>query len=142
MRTVLASVLGLLLAANGAFMIAAPAAWYGAVPGVAVTGPLNPHFVRDIGCAYLVSGAALVWLAIDARARMAAFAGGVFLALHALVHLAEAAGGRETGHGLVADLLPVFVPPALALWLAWPGPMFEKERQHVEMADPATSRRV
>jgi len=142
MRKVLASILGLLLAANGVFMLADPAAWYGAVPGVAMTGPLNPHFVRDIGCAYLTSGAALIWFAFDGRARWAAFAGGVFLALHALVHLADAASGRETVDRFVNDLLPVFVPAALALWLAWPGPMFEKERQDVEMADPAASRRL
>jgi uncharacterized protein YjeT (DUF2065 family) len=128
MRKILASILGLLLAANGVFMLADPAAWYGAVPGVAMTGPLNLHFLRDIGCAYITAGAALIWFAVDARARWAAFAGGVFLALHALVHLADAASGRETVHGLLNDLLPVFVPPALVLWLASPSPMFEKER--------------
>jgi hypothetical protein len=130
-----------LLAANGLFMLGDPAAWYGAVPGVAMTGPFNPHFVRDIGCAYLAAGAALIWFAVDGRARWAALAGGVFLALHALVHLADAASGRETVDGLATDLLPVFVPPALVLWLAWPSPMFKKERQHVEMADPSASRR-
>jgi hypothetical protein len=141
MRKVLAWLVGLLLAANGLFMLGDPPAWYDAVPGVAMTGPLNPHFVRDIGCAYLTAGAALIWFAVDARAHWAAFAGGVFLALHALVHLTDAASGRETAHGLLSDLLPVFAPPAVALWLAWPRPMFEKERQHVEMADPAASRR-
>ena len=138
----LAWLLGLLLAATGVFMLVDPAAWYGAVPGVAMTGPLNPHFVRDVGCAYLATGAALIWFAVDRRARAAAFAGGVFLALHALVHLADAASGRESAHGLVDDLLPVFVPPALVLWLAWPGPMFQKEKQHAEMADPAAYRRL
>jgi hypothetical protein len=142
MRKVLAWLLGLLLAANGVFMLVGPAAWYDAVPGVPMTGPLNPHFVRDIGCAYLTTGAALIWFAIDARARLAAFAGGVFLALHALVHLADAGSGRETVHGLVDDFIPVFLPPALTLWLAWPSSMFEKEKQHAEMADPAAYRRL
>jgi hypothetical protein len=110
-----ALVLGLGLAANGAFMLADPAAWYGLVPGVAATGPLNPHFVRDIGAAYLVTGAALAWFCVDARARMAALAGAAFLTLHALVHAGEAVGH----HALVApsDLLAVFLPAALALWL-------------------------
>ncbi len=142
MRKALAWLLGALLAANGVFMLADPAAWYAAVPGVAMTGPLNLHFVRDIGCAYVAPGAALVWFALDARARGAALAGGAFLALHALIHLADAASGRETLHHLVGDLPAVFVPPALALWLAWPRPMFGKEKRHVEMADPAASRRV
>src|SRR5262249_52922948 len=50
----IAVVVGLALAANGTFMLVAPSAWYGLVPGVAATGPLNAHFVRDIGAAYLV----------------------------------------------------------------------------------------
>jgi hypothetical protein len=142
MRKALAWLLGALLAANGVFMLGAPAAWYAAVPGVVMTGPLNPHFVRDIGCAYLMTGAALIWFAIDVRARGAALAGGAFLALHALVHLADAASGRETLHHLVNDVPAVFVPPAIALWAAWPYPMFGKEKHHAEMADPAAPRRV
>jgi hypothetical protein len=52
MRGILAWILGLSLAANGVIMLAVPAAWYTAVPGVPATGPFNPHFVRDIGVAY------------------------------------------------------------------------------------------
>lgn len=88
-----------------------------------------------------MAGAALIWFAVDARARWAALAGGVCLALHALVPLAGTVGGREAVHGLLNDLLPVFVAPALVLWLAWPSPMFAKERHHVEIADPAASGR-
>ena len=80
--------LGLILSANGIAMLAAPETWYLSVPGVAETGPLNPHFVRDIGCAYLVSGAALLWLARTASAWPAALAGSAFLLLHAGVHRA------------------------------------------------------
>jgi hypothetical protein len=142
MRKALSWLLGAALAANGIFMLGDPAAWYAAVPDVDHTGPLNPHFVRDIGCAYLVCGAALIWFALDARARAAALTGGVFLALHALMHLADAASGRESLHHFIGDLPAVFVPPAIVLWLAWPGPMFQKEKRHAEMADPAASRRV
>jgi hypothetical protein len=75
MRTKLAWIVGLSLAANG--VLAAPAAWHAPVPGVPATGAFNAHFVRDIGAAYLVAGMA------------------AFLALHALVHLRDAAAGRE-----------------------------------------------
>jgi len=111
----IAVVVGLALAANGTFMLVAPSAWYGLVPGVAATGPLNAHFVRDIGAAYLVSGAAFAWFGRDARTRMAALAGAAFLVLHALVHVGEAVGH----HALVtwADLLAVVLPAALAAWL-------------------------
>lgn len=39
-------ILGVFHLANGAFMLAAPHAWYMAVPGVVDTGPLNHHFLR------------------------------------------------------------------------------------------------
>ena len=75
MRVTLAMGLGLLLAANGFLMLLDPAQWYAIVPGVPETGPLNPHFVRDIGAAYVVTGVAIGWLARDARAVPAALAG-------------------------------------------------------------------
>ncbi len=143
MRKILALILGAGLAANGVFMLGDPAAWYAAVPGVPMTGPLNPHFVRDIGCAYFVAEQpALAALAFDARARAAALTGGAFLALHALVHLWDWASGREMLDHLVADLPAVFAPPALALWLAWPKLIVREEKQHVEMVDPSARRRV
>ena len=92
-RITLAIGLGLLLAANGFLMLADPAGWYAMVPGVPETGPLNPHFVRDIGAAYLVTGVAIATFALDARAGPAALAGALFLTLHALVHVAEAMTG-------------------------------------------------
>ncbi len=107
------------MAANGLAMLAAPAGWYDAVPGVAETGPFNPHFVRDIGAAYLVAGLAVIWFAIDRLARPAALAAAAFLAFHALVHLWDAVAGREHAHQLLVDLPTVFLPPALAAWIVW-----------------------
>jgi uncharacterized protein YjeT (DUF2065 family) len=118
MRKVLAWLLGVALAANGIFMLVAPAAWYAAVPTVLDTGPLNAHFVRDIGCAYVVAGGALIMFAIDVAARGAALAGCACLSLHALVHLWDTASGRESYHHLLIDLPPVFAPPVIGLWLA------------------------
>ena len=89
-------------------------------PGRSATGPFNAHFVRDIGVAYLLSGATLVWFAIDPAARPAAMTGAAFLAIHAAVHLWDAAAGREHVHQLLVDLPPVFLPPVLAIWIVWP----------------------
>ena len=100
MRKILAWVLGAALAANGLFMLGDPAGWYAAIPGVTMTGPLNPHLVRDVGCAYLMAGAALAAFVVDARARPAALAGAAFLALHAFVHLWDLASGREVASPL------------------------------------------
>jgi hypothetical protein len=76
--------------------------------------------VRDIGAAYVVAGGALVWFAIDRAARPAALAGAAFLAIHAAIHVWDAAAGREHVHQLLVDLPAVFLPPALAIWIAWP----------------------
>jgi hypothetical protein len=134
MRGLLAVILGLALAASGLAMLAAPAHWYATLPGAADTGPFNPHFVRDIGAAYLIAGATLVWFAKRAAARPAAQAGAAFLALHAAVHLWDAASGREHAHQLVLDAALVFLPAVLALWLAWP-PAAPRHSQRKENSD-------
>lgn len=128
MRVVLAAILGLVLGVNGLIMLGMPDVWYAVYPGIAETGPLNPHFVRDIGAAYLVSGGALVIFAIDVRARMAALAGAAFLSLHALVHLADLALGREGLAHLPVDGIAIFAPALLALWLAWPRRVVVREQ--------------
>ena len=77
MKKSLASILGLGLASNAVWMLAGPASWYVRVPGVTEAGPANMHFIRDIGCAYLVAGLGLLWLAArPALAWPAALAGG------------------------------------------------------------------
>lgn len=113
--------LGSLLSINGVAMLSFPAAWYALMPGVAETGPLNLHFVRDIGAAYLVAGGGLLWLARRPHAWPAALAGCAFLGLHALVHVAEAFLGTLDWRHLVHDLPGVFLVPLLATWLAWPS---------------------
>ena len=143
MRNILAWIIGAALAANGLFMLASPAAWYAAVPGVMLTGPLNPHFVRDIGGAYLVAGASLAAFAINPRAR------GAGLGRERLPDgpctgpsLGRSQRARKSLHHLANDLPAVFLPPAIALWLAWPSRIFQQEKQHAEMAGAAAHRRV
>lgn len=120
MRTALSVILGLALGANGLWMLAAPGSWYQAIPGVADTGPMNPHFIRDIGCAFLVVALALFWLARSRQAWPAAFAGGAFLTLHAVIHVWDTLAGREHPHRLLAEAPTVILPAILVLWLAWP----------------------
>ncbi len=115
-----AMVLGLVQLLNGLFMLLAPEAWYHAVPTVPGTGPFNPHFVRDIGCAYAAAGASLLWLARDARAWPAALAGCGFLVLHALTHVWDLMAGREEPAHFAIDTVLVVIPAVWSLWLAWP----------------------
>jgi len=143
MRLIVAWIVGLFLIANGLVMLVAPGGWYAAVPGVALTGAFNAHFVRDIGAAYAVTGAGLIWFAIDGRARTAAQAGTAFLALHALVHVWDAAAGREHVHQVLADLPIVFLPPALAIWIAWTPhgrTSTSKEKRHAQMVHATMDR--
>lgn len=91
--------IGIFHAVNGLYMFATPAAWYAAIPGVAATGPFNPHFVMDIGLAFLASGVGLIlggttW----SRAGSFAIAGAAFPLLHAGLH-----GLGLLRHGLPHD---------------------------------------
>jgi uncharacterized protein YjeT (DUF2065 family) len=119
MRYWLKFVFGALLVANGLVMLAVPATWYGAVPGVPATGPLNHHFVRDIGAAYFAAGAGLVWFAAKPAARPAAAIAAVFLGVHALIHFTDLLFGREPWSSVPLDLPLIYLPPAFAAWLVW-----------------------
>jgi AhpD family alkylhydroperoxidase len=115
----LAALLAAGLAVNGALMLAAPAGWYAGLPGVSATGSFNPHFVRDIGAAYLAAALASGWAGWrGGRAAMLPAAG--FLGLHALIHLFEA--GHAGGTALAVELTGVYLPALLALGLALPLP--------------------
>jgi hypothetical protein len=120
MKRALSAVLAAALAANGAAMLAAGRWWYGAVPGVVATGPYNPHFVKDIGAAYLVCGAAFAWRASGrAGGWGASVAAAGFLVLHALIHVADALAMGDAG-AVVRDFVGIYLIAALASWAAWP----------------------
>ena len=112
----------LLLALNGINMLFDPPGWYASIQSVAHTGPLNPHFVRDIGCAYLTAAFGVEL----AAARPVHFWPGIlsalaFLGLHALVHIWETIEGMPAAqHMGTVDMLGVYGPPfILALIIAW-----------------------
>jgi hypothetical protein len=103
-------------------MLVAPAFWYERFPGVLESGPLNHHFVRDLGCAFLVAGGAVLYGAIkpkNARGLVAATA--ALLSLHALVHLSEGILADHPGWRTV-DITTVYPPAVLALgcMILWP----------------------
>lgn len=123
-RTAGAAALAAALAINAAAMLLWPDRWYHAVPGVSLTGGLNLHFIRDIGCAYLVAAGGLVWRIAQPRPGWAAAcAGAAFLALHGAVHLADALSGRCGWLTFWQDAPAVIGPALLAAWLAVPPPL-------------------
>jgi hypothetical protein len=114
--------LGLTNLANGLWMLLAPAAWYRDLPaGVPDTGPLNLHFVRDIGAAFTTIGLAFCVAAPRARERRGVvLAAATFFVLHALVHVADLLGGRLPAEHWLVDLPGVFVPAGFLVVLALP----------------------
>lgn len=115
---------GVLTIGNALWMLAGPQHWYIELPaGVPDTGPFNPHFVRDIGCAFLATGVALVWAARSRRFRLPLVAvAALFLAAHAVLHVYDTVRGALGHDHWLLDLPGVYLPgvalPIIALRLA------------------------
>src|SRR3954470_14267557 len=116
MRRSIAAILAIPTLVNGLTMLVAGPFWYASVPGVTETGPFNPHFVQDIGVAFIVAGLALAAPTWRPRYWPAAVAGAGFLAAHALIHLVAIIGGHDHQTGF--DLVAIVLPSALALYSA------------------------
>lgn len=117
-------VLGVLTLGNALWMLAGPLHWYTDLPAaVPDTGPFNPHFVRDIGCAFLTTGVALIWAAKSLRFRLPLVAvAGLFLAAHAVLHVYDTIRGALGHDHWLLDLPGVYLPgillPVIAIRLA------------------------
>jgi len=98
--------------ANGAWMLIDPVHWYENLPaGVPDFGPLNEHFVRDIGCAFVVQGVALAVAAFQPAWRVAACgAVALFYVLHALVHVVDTLRGLVGPEHWMIDASGVYLP--------------------------------
>jgi branched-subunit amino acid ABC-type transport system permease component len=118
MKRLIAAILGVANIANGLMMLVAGPLWYQSVPGATETGPFNPHFVQDIGAAFLVSGLALAIRAWRPVYWPAAVAGAGFLAVHGLIHLVAIVSGHD--HHTAFDVVAVVLPSAIALYSAFP----------------------
>jgi len=121
MRAVL-WILGAPNVANGIWMLISPEAWYTGLPaGVPDTGPLNLHFVRDIGAAFITAGLGLCVAAELPRYRRAAVTGAaMFLGLHAAIHVADLIAGRLPAEHWLVDAPGVFAPALALIALSMP----------------------
>jgi hypothetical protein len=99
-------------AANACWMLADPAHWYSDLPAaVPDTGPLNEHFVRDIGVAFATTAIAFGWAALVPRWRPPLVAvGAFFLAGHALLHIFDTLRGALDGDHWLLDFPGVYLP--------------------------------
>jgi hypothetical protein len=123
---IVAALMGLAFAANGVAMLVAPLGWYDAVPGVPTTGPFNPHFVRDIGCVYLMCAGGALWYAWrPAQGWPALAAAAAWLTLHAAVHVYDASCGTTPLGDVQRDFVGVYLFAAIPLALA----LFRKPKE-------------
>ena len=106
------AILGVGMLANALWMLAGPMQWYNGLPAaVPDTGPFNPHFVRDIGCAFLTVGIALCWAALSVRFRLPlAGTAAIFLAAHAALHIYDTAVGNLPHSHWYLDFAGVYLP--------------------------------
>jgi hypothetical protein len=106
---------------NGVWMLGDPVHWYHNLPAaVPDFGPLNEHFVRDIGCIYFLMGAALAVGAFFPAWRVAACAvTTLFYVLHAVVHVVDTARGLVGPEHWVVDLPGIYIPAAILIGLTW-----------------------
>jgi hypothetical protein len=110
--------------ANGVWMLADPAHWYTTLPAaVPDFGPLNEHFVRDIGATFAMLGIGLSWAAFRPRVRLPVLVlVTLFSGLHALVHVYDTARGlvgpEHWGIDFPAVYLPTIVLAVLTVLLA------------------------
>lgn len=116
--------LGLVMIANAFWMFAAPMHWYRELPAaVPDTGPYNPHFVRDIACAFLSAGMSLVWGARSLRYRVPLVAMATsFLTAHAMLHVYDTTvGNLPTDHWWL-DFGGVYLPVLLLAYVLYRMP--------------------
>jgi hypothetical protein len=108
---------------NGAWMLLFPLSWYTNFPAdIPHTGPFNPHFVRDLGVAFLVVALAFGWSALHLdRSRPVHLALTVFLTGHALIHVADIVMGHLPPSHWLIDLPGVFLPALVMVILAVPS---------------------
>lgn len=117
-RTLLLAI-GALWLATALIILAAPLAFYRLVPGLAETGPLNPHLLNDVGLAFLASGGLTLAGALR-RQRALAAAGAAWPFLHALFHVdIWVSRGFAADLISVSDALVVLAPATAALIAAW-----------------------
>ena len=120
---------------NGALMILFSEQWYLCLITPERASLFNPHFVIDVGAAYLTVGTALLWAALR---RQDAFPLVTMALLFSLLHAGNHAYeylsfGNPTRHAVV-ELLGIWAPVVVLGWLSLalrpdrPGHRLEDER--------------
>ncbi|MEN8185141.1 MAG: DUF6790 family protein [Myxococcota bacterium] len=111
---------------NGLWMLADSQGWFARV--ASDVSPMNVHFVRDVGAAYLASGVGLCWAAWRPAWRLPLVAvAAIFHGLHALGHVRETASGDLAAFHWLEDLPGIYLPTLLMLALVF---VFHRKGAH------------
>lgn len=114
--------LGLGGIANGVWMLTSSYTWFTGIPAaVTDTGPLNNHFVHDLGVVFIIAGIGALWCAVQKDFRNPVHVGlTLFYVGHALIHVVEIAVGRLPPAHWLIDAPLTFLPAILlvAIWFA------------------------
>ncbi len=113
--TLVIVVIGVVGLVNGIWMLVDPSRWYTDLPaGVPDYGPLNIHFVRDIGCAFVTVGVALLWAWRQPAFRLPLVATAtIFYVAHAILHVHDSARGIVASDHWWLDAPGVYLPALL-----------------------------
>ena len=100
-------------------MVIAPEHWYHNLPaGVPEYGPLNVHFIRDLGSVFALLGIGLIFAGFYLSFRLPLFTmNTLFYLAHMLVHVHEVVSGRVRLGMFWVDLPGVYFPAILTLVL-------------------------
>jgi len=117
--------MGAVSVGNGLWMLFAAQNWYFTLPaGIEDTGPLNTHFVHDIGLVYLISGIGGLYCAKYLTNCWKVHLGVMFFTVgHALIHVVEILIGLLPKSHWLIDLPLIFVPAIFMLAIT---PMIHK----------------
>jgi len=87
---------------------------------VSHTGSFNPHFMADIGAAYMGAGLGLILAARIEKWRVPfAVPAVLFLGLHSLIHVVEIITGQLTNMQSTADMVTIIMPTAFVLLVVY-----------------------
>ncbi|HLF70332.1 MAG TPA: hypothetical protein VI541_05190 [Actinomycetota bacterium] len=135
--------LGLGSVGIGIWMFAQPVGWSDVFPaGISDLGPINPHFIRDVG-GWLVAGGTLYLFASLKPLRF----GGVALlvnligsSLHAAGHVMDLTSGSIPAKHWIVDFPGVFLPlliQGILVWMLWAvtSGRYESHGETADLAD-------
>jgi hypothetical protein len=110
------NILGAISVGNGFWMMLSASTWFREMPiGAEDTGPLNAHFVHDVGLTYLLVGTGAFWCAYKLKKSIEVHMGiMLFMVGHALIHIIEILlKNLPSSHWLID--FPLVTLPALIL---------------------------